>query len=119
WSVPISAIGERAGGARGGTTAVLRGTHARARKIVSLMGAHALPHRAPRAVGAIALPRGLAGGRARRAEHDAVVGPRRARHAWSGAAPGAGGAGLGVEASQDAPRYATGERVRHRKFGGG
>ena len=24
-----------------------------------------------------------------------------------------------VEASQDAPRYATGERVRHRKFGGG
>jgi len=24
-----------------------------------------------------------------------------------------------IEASQDAPRYATGERVRHRKFGGG
>src|SRR6266480_5947253 len=24
-----------------------------------------------------------------------------------------------VEASQDAPRYAAGERVRHRKFGGG
>src|SRR5437016_3893262 len=93
WSVPIGAIGERAGGARGGATAVLRGTHARARKIVSLMGAHAVPHRAPRAVGAIALPRGLAGGRARRAEHDAVVGPRRAR--WSRAAPGARGAGLG------------------------
>src|SRR2546426_1003135 len=89
-----------AGAAAWAATAVLRGTHARARKIVSLMGAHALPHRAPRAVGAIALPRGLAGGRARRAEHDAVVGPRRARHArrgarWSGAAPGAGGAGLG------------------------
>src|SRR5437870_1387005 len=96
----VAAVGERAGGARGGATAVLRGTHARARKIVSLMGAHAVPHRAPRAVGAIALPRGLAGGRARRAEHDAAVGPRRARHArrgarWSGAAPGAGGAGLG------------------------
>src|SRR3989454_12754962 len=100
WSVPTGAIGERAGGARGGATVVLRGTHARARKIVSLMGAHALPHRAPRAVGAIALPRGLAGGRARRAEHDAVVGPRRPRHArrgapWAGGAPRAGGAGLG------------------------
>src|SRR6266550_1945659 len=98
WSVPTGAIGERAGGARGGATVVLRGTHARARKIVSLMGAHAVPRRAPRAVGAVALPRGFAGGRARRAEHDAAVGPRRTRHAR---------------------RYATGERVRHRKFGGG
>src|SRR2546427_5311903 len=97
---PTGAIGERAGGARGGATVVLRGTHARARKIVSLMGAHAVPRRAPRAVGAVALPRGFAGGRARRAEHDAAVGPRRTRHArrgarWSRAAPGAGGAGLG------------------------
>src|SRR2546428_11993334 len=100
WSVPIGAIGERAGGARGGATAVLRGTHARARKIVSLMGAHAVPHRAPRAVGAIALPRGLAGGPARRAEHDALVGPRRAPHPPrgappAGAAPRARGAGVG------------------------
>src|SRR2546429_671297 len=95
WSVPSGTMGERAGGARGGATAVLRGTPARARKIVSLMGADAVPHRASRAVGAVALPRGLAGGRARRAKHDAAVGPRRARHArrgarWSGAAPGAG-----------------------------
>src|SRR2546423_11533364 len=100
WSVPTGAIGERAGGARGGATVVLRGTHARARKIVSLMGAHAVPRRAPRAVGAVALPRGFAGGRARRAEHDAAVGPRRPRHAARGAprsraAAGAGGAGLG------------------------
>ena len=52
---------------------------------------------------------------------------------WDRGARGMRGAGRGgrvqrpapaeldweVEASQDAPRYATGERVRHRKFGGG
>src|SRR5207244_1379135 len=74
-SVPARAIGGRAGRARGGATAVLRGTHARARKIVSLMGADAIPHRAPRAVRAVALSRGAAGRSTRRAQHDAVVGP--------------------------------------------
>jgi DNA helicase-2/ATP-dependent DNA helicase PcrA len=52
---------------------------------------------------------------------------------WDRGARGMRGAGRGgrvqrpapaeldweIEASQDAPRYATGERVRHRKFGGG
>src|SRR6267143_2160636 len=99
-SVSAGAIGGRAGGARGGATAVLRGTHARARKIVSLMGAHAIPHGAPRAVRAVALSRSAAGRSPRRAEYDAVVGPECAwgaqRGAWrSAAARGAGGAGLG------------------------
>src|SRR5205807_1863362 len=42
-AVPAGGNGERAGGARGGAPVVLRGAHARARKIVSLMGAHAVP----------------------------------------------------------------------------
>src|SRR5207237_2965400 len=59
-SVPARAIGGRAGGARGGATAVLRGTHPRARKIVFLIGAPSIPHPAPRALTAVALPRAAA-----------------------------------------------------------
>src|SRR5205823_1835481 len=85
-----------AGAAGWAETAVLRGAHARARKIVSLMGAHAIPHRAPGAVGAVAFPRSVAARSARRAEHDPVVGSECARGAQrSAAARGAGGAGLG------------------------
>ena len=48
-------------------------------------------------------------------------GARPGRGARGGRPPRAAPAELDweVEASQDAPRYATGERVRHRKFGGG
>src|SRR3989440_85548 len=76
--------GGGAGGARRGATVVLRGTHARARKIVSLMGAHALPQRPARAVGAVPLPGVGAGGRAGGAQHDAAVGPRGADGASNG-----------------------------------
>src|SRR5439155_1580035 len=56
-------------------TTVLRGSHARARKVVSLMGAHALSQRAAGARGALALSRRAAAARRRGTEHDAVVAP--------------------------------------------
>src|SRR5216683_1144139 len=46
-----------AGRRRRGATIVLRGSHARARKVVSLMGAHAVSQRAAGAGGAVALSR--------------------------------------------------------------
>ncbi len=77
---PAGPFGGAAGRVGRGTPVVLRGSHARARTVVSLLGADALSRWAPRARRAVPFPRSAAPGCRGGAQHHAVLGSSRA--AW-------------------------------------
>ncbi len=85
--ISARAVGGAAGRVGRGTPVVLRGSHARARTVVSLLGADALSRWAPRARRAVPFPRSAAPGCRGGAQHHAVLGsspgarPRRPAHA--------------------------------------
>ena len=112
--------------ARGGATALLRRHHARGREALHHALTHAAPERRDDAGDPVELPRGLPvrphGGaldvQAARdwPERDAT--PVGARCDGPGSRVSFA-ADTDVEASQDAPRFVKGERVRHARFGSG
>src|SRR5437879_410664 len=73
WTLPTRSFDGAAGRRRRGATIVLRGSHARARKVVSLMGAHPVSQRPAGARGAVSFSRRAAATCCGGAEYDALL----------------------------------------------
>src|SRR5206468_916932 len=111
WIISTRSLDRAAGRRRRRATTVLRGSHARARKVVSLMGAHALPQWSAGARGALAIFGRAAAARRCGTEHHAVV-AATARFVGGNAA-----SGLAAARRRVAPSVA-GARVSGRRFAG-